>query len=277
MDPIALRLAAAFALATATALWLDAEGERRGLSPPGWREPWRRAAASVVVAGVLLLAVFLPVATFGVAPEPELAELRLGDLFLGQELLLTAVALWVALGWLGVGASAPTALADSLGLRAARPLRELALGLGFGVGAWLGVLALVYAVAIVLELASGGRWLDGMQQAPPEVVWMAALPLGWKLALSCSAGLSEEIFFRGFLQRRLGLAASTLCFVLAHLSYAQPFMLLGVAALSLLYGSLTRRRGNVWAAVVAHAFFDAVQLVVIIPAALSAAPSAAQP
>lgn len=271
MDPTALLIAAAFVLATAAALWLDAASERRGLSPPGLSIPWRRAGAVVLVAGVLLLAVFLPVMVHASAPEPEAGALRPADLFLGHQLLLLAVLGWAALGWVGVPGASFAAVAEPLGLRAERPGRELAIGLVAGVGAWLGVLAVVYAVAIAIQLAGAERWLQGLQRQPPEVVWMAGLPLGWKLALSLSAGFSEEVFFRGFLQKRLGVWAATVCFVLAHVAYGQPFLLLGVTVLSLLYGLLVRQRGNVWAAMVAHTLFDVVQLAVVIPTALEAA------
>jgi membrane protease YdiL (CAAX protease family) len=53
--------------------------------------------------------------------------------------------------------------------------------------------------------------------------------------------------------------------VLAHLGYGQPFMLVGVALLSLLYADLLRRRGTVWAPIASHAVFDLVQLLVVVP------------
>jgi len=41
-----------------------------------------------------------------------------------------------------------------------------------------------------------------------------------------------------------------------------------VTLLSLLYGLLTRWRQNIWPAIVAHFLFDAIQLLVVIPAVL---------
>ncbi len=58
---------------------------------------------------------------------------------------------------------------------------------------------------------------------------------------------------------------STALFALAHLGYGQPFMLIGVTLLSLLYAELMRRRGSIWAPVAAHAIFDLVQLLVVVP------------
>jgi len=88
------------------------------------------------------------------------------------------------------------------------------------------------------------------------------------VALTCLHLPVEEIFFRGFLQPRIGIALSSGFFVLAHLSYGQPFMLLGITLLSLIYAFLVRWRQTIWPAIAAHALFDGVQLLVIIPMAM---------
>jgi membrane protease YdiL (CAAX protease family) len=115
--------------------------------------------------------------------------------------------------------------------------------------------------------ALGGE--DALPQEPPALVpWIAALPIGLRLALSVSAGFAEEIFFRGFLQPRAGITFSTVLFVMAHVGYGQPLMLVGVTLLSLVFAALVRWRQTIWSAVVAHAVFDALQLTVVIPKAL---------
>jgi membrane protease YdiL (CAAX protease family) len=45
-------------------------------------------------------------------------------------------------------------------------------------------------------------------------------------------------------------------------------MLVGIGLLSLIFAFLTRWRQNIWPAVVAHALFDAIQLLVVVPFAL---------
>lgn len=97
------------------------------------------------------------------------------------------------------------------------------------------------------------------------VLWIAGLPVWTRVAVSLSAGFFEETFFRGFLQPRVGIAVSTMFFSLAHLSYDQPFMLVGVTLLSLLFSWLVLWRQSIWAAVSAHATFDMIQLVIVIP------------
>ncbi|RMH18028.1 MAG: CPBP family intramembrane metalloprotease [Acidobacteria bacterium] len=296
-----LRLLAALLLAAASAVAADRLGARRGLLPPGFAQPLRRLLAIVLLAGVLLLAVFLPALTY---PPPPIdpAALSTADLFISHLLLLAAVAGWTLLGFAGTsrpaaaapwepgvaeldampaGATPPEAgglpppvdWAGQLGLRSAAPLRDLGLGLAVGAGAWLAVVAVLLVMAGLLLALGWDEALAG--GAPPAlVVWLAGLPAAWRLAVSLSAGLFEELFFRGFLQPRLGIALSSLLFVLGHLSYAQPLMLVALAVLSVIYALLTRWSASIWPAVVAHALFDAVQLLVIIPFALDAVEAA---
>ena len=97
------------------------------------------------------------------------------------------------------------------------------------------------------------------------VTWIGGLALWTRVTVSLSAGFFEEAFFRGFLQPRVGVAVSTVFFAMAHLTYEQPFMLVGITILSLLFAWLVSWRQSVWAAVAAHAVFDLTQLVVVIP------------
>ena len=151
-------------------------------------------------------------------------------------------------------------------MRASKPLKEIGLGLAAGLVAWISVIAVMVLSGLAVW-ALGGRDLLP-QAAPPLVPWLASLPLVLRLGVSLSAGFAEELFFRGFLQPRAGIALSTALFVLAHLSYEQPFMLLGVTLLSLIFAFLVYWRQSVWAAVTAHATFDAIQLTIMIPFAL---------
>jgi hypothetical protein len=154
-------------------------------------------------------------------------------------------------------------LARAFRLAARRPGFEIALGLAAGVAIWGLVLTVLMAVSALL-LALGGQ--DLLPGEPPGLItFLVDQPVWVRLAAALSAGLVEETFFRGFLQPRVGLPLSTALFVLAHFAYGQPFMLVGVALLSVIYGLLARRRGSVWAAAAAHAVFDAVQLLVVVP------------
>lgn len=156
--------------------------------------------------------------------------------------------------------------AAQLGFRAPSPLSEIGFGLVAGFAIWFAVLAAMFLVAVLVASLGGERFLP--KQAPAMIPWIAGLPIGIRLLLSLSAGFVEETFFRGLLQPRVGIAFSTVCFVLAHAAYGSPFLLVGVTLLSLIYAFLVRWRQNLWPAIAAHALFDGIQLLVIIPAAL---------
>jgi membrane protease YdiL (CAAX protease family) len=125
-------------------------------------------------------------------------------------------------------------------------------------------------VALAISAAGGEQALP--HQAPPIMSWLVALPIGVRVLVAISAGVVEESFFRGFLQPRIGITLSTACFVLAHLTYDQPFLLVGVTLLSVFFALLVRWRQTIWPAVVAHAMFDGIQLLVVIPMALKFLP-----
>lgn len=154
-----------------------------------------------------------------------------------------------------------------LGLATRAPAREVGLGVVLGIGAWMAVIVAVAIIAFLLIYVVGAK--GALPKQPPQLIaWLAGLPWGLRLLLALSAGVVEESFFRGLLQPRVGIVLSTLFFILAHTAYGQPFLLVAVGLLSIIYALLVRWRQNIWPAMTAHALFDGVQLLVIIPAAL---------
>ncbi len=285
----------AVALAAGAALYVERTCARRGLLPPGFRVLWRRGLAFLLLASLFWVAVFGPLALIGTpTPAVDFAGVGLLQLF-GLQILLSVV----TLGWFGLGFAVrprpvpaqdpqdfeveaappeppvpapPTRLslgrqfAAQLGFRTPRPHAEIGFGLVAGLAIWFAVIAALFLIALLVVALGGERLLP--KQAPAMVPWIAGLPIGIRILLSLSAGVVEETFFRGLLQPRVGIAFSTTCFVLAHAGYGSPFMLIGVTLLSLIYALLVRWRQNIWPAIVAHALFDGIQLLVVIPAVL---------
>lgn len=282
-----LRLALALLLAAGTALVVDRWTAERGFLPPGFARAWRRWAALAVVAGILFLGVFLPVALLGVERAPlSLEDLTTLDVFLLQGLLLLSVVLWFLLGFAGTGAgtgagieaaAGPGGLAGlfarQLGLRTRAPWADLGIGAAAGAAGWVLVVLLMLAV-VAIVWALGGEEI--LPTEPPELIpWVVGLPILVRAAIGVTAGVVEETFFRGFLQPRVGVLLSSALFVLAHLSYDQPFMLVGIAALSLLFAWLVRWRRSILPAIVAHAVFDLIQLLIVVPQILKRLPEVA--
>lgn len=290
-----LRLAVPVILGIAGAFLLDRLCAVRGFLPPGFRVPWRRIAAGAILAGLLALGVFAPLGGLGLAQEePDFSKIGTPQLFALHFLMMGALGAWFLLGYAGGtpdplraeiqeafyedtdGAPAvvpqpprpslSSQFAAQFGFRAINVWREIGLGVVLGIAAWMAVLLALMGVAGVLWLLGGEEAVP--QQPPAMVPFIAGLPVVVRVLISLSAGVVEETFFRGFLQPRVGIVLSTAFFALAHLSYGQPFMLIGITLLSLIYALLVKWRQNVWPAIAAHVFFDAIQLLVIVPSVL---------
>jgi membrane protease YdiL (CAAX protease family) len=276
-----LRFATPAVLALLTVLLFDQMSWRRGLRPPAWvggARPgvgsWtlpmlRRGLALTSLWAVLWIGVFSPLAALGQDSELDLSAVTTPQLFLLHFLFVLGLMIWYVLGFAGMpgfGSGGTNGWIAQLGFRAPSVWREIGIGLVAGVGAWVVVLVILMTVGLVVWWSGGA---DLLPTEPPAIVpWIAALPVAVRLLVSLSAGVVEETFFRGFLQPRVGLLISSALFVLAHASYEQPLMLVGITLLSLVYGALVIWRQTIWPAIAAHTLFDAMQLLLIIPWAL---------
>lgn len=255
-----------------TAAIVDVVMTRRGWQPPGFRlHLWRRWAAGGLLAFVFWVGMFL---TLGLAEAPEVPDsLSVPSLFQMHGVLLIVLAGWWALAFGGVQ-SEKARFGRQFGLEDPNPPMEIAFG---GLAACLAWLLAIAAMAVAVGVVAASGLDQVIPTSPPEVVLLlAATPWLARLALAISAGVFEELFFRGFLQPRIGIGLSTALFVFAHASYGQPMMLVGVTVLSLVFASLVRFRQSIWAAAAAHAGFDAIQLLIVLPLAtkLSGMPGA---
>jgi membrane protease YdiL (CAAX protease family) len=269
-----LRLLGPLVLALVSATAFDQLSRARGLEPPGFRQPWRRVLGLSVLAGALYVGVFAALGQVGLG-HAEVRVVSRPELFALHALFLLALGAWLLLGFAGElppGRSLGAEAARQLGLSTPRPLREVGIGFGLGLLAWPALLLGLVLVAAVLFALGVQNVLPS--KPPALIVWIAELPVALKVAVALSAGVVEEAFFRGFLQPRTGIAVSTLLFVLAHLSYDQPFMLVGITLLSLFFAALVHWRQNLWPAIAAHFLFDAAQLVFLIPWAIKQWPQA---
>jgi len=250
-----------------------AGGAAAAMPPPGLVRPGRRLAAGALLAGLFYLTLFAPLSLPADAAMPvDLSTVSPWQLFLMHALLLAGLGAWLALAYGVRGSPAAPVPAPGpltfLRLRARDVGVEIGVGLLVGLTIWAAALSFAALLVAGLNAAGGG---DLLPTEPPRLILLVAgQPVWLRLAISVSAGLVEELFFRGFLQPRLGIWLTTGLFVLAHAAYGAPLMFVTVAFLSLAYGWLARRRGSVWAAVAAHTLFDAVQLLLVLPAALRA-------
>jgi membrane protease YdiL (CAAX protease family) len=206
---------------------------------------------------MLLLVVLVTGSALAPATAKQLAVTPFYQVFLLHALLVIFLLGW----WL---ASGRPPLREFLQIRHEQPAEVVAIGVSVGVGGWIVTLLLALTIALILRFAG---LLNEQPQPPAMIGFMATMPLWKKALVVLSAMTIEEAFFRSFLQKRIGLIASTLLFALAHFTYGNPLLLIGVAIISLIIGFTFYRTKNVLPGVIAHGVFDAVQLFIIVPIA----------
>jgi membrane protease YdiL (CAAX protease family) len=215
----------------------------------------RRTVAALLLIGILTLAVFSSVTSFGSAEEIDPATIWLPLLLAGHVFLAGFLLAW---WWLRGDVSA----ARFLSLSREGLWTKLRHGIAAGCGGWL-LTVMVTGAAAGMGAATGT--VAEPAELPPIMIWLAALPIGHKLAIVLTAMSVEEAFFRGFLQPRFGLLVSSVLFALSHFNYGLPFMVVGVFTISLVIGRTLERTGDLLPCIVAHGVFDSVQLFVVLP------------
>ena len=169
-------------------------------------------------------------------------------------LILMELAL-IYLGWRGVKATGTT-LPDLIGGRwqsAMDVLRDIALAFVL----WL----VLIGIALVWRAVDGGSGLPTSvtamlpQTAPEITMW---------IALSISAGVAEEIVFRGYLQRQfaavtgsswIALAIQALLFGVSH-GYQGIDAMLRITLLAVAFGLMALWRKSLRPGIIAHAWTD---------------------
>lgn len=216
--------------------------------------------AAYVWLGIFFVGIAVIVTSAALAPATpqQMETMPFYSLFAMHGILVVFLVGW----WL---LSGMPEIREFLQIRHERPAEVAAIGISVGVGGW--VITIVTAMVIGLILQATGA-LDTPPEPPAMIGWMANLALWKKALIILSAMTIEEFFFRSFLQKRIGLVASTILFALAHFTYGNPLMLIGVTVISLVIAIAFYRTKNVIPGIIAHGVFDAIQLFVIVPIAV---------
>jgi membrane protease YdiL (CAAX protease family) len=123
-----------------------------------------------------------------------------------------------------------------------------------------GLAAALLLVAVSRGLTLRTRAGDALARRLAEI--LGPLSTREVAILALASGIGEELFFRGALQPRLGLVATSMLFGVAHLVPARPLVHWSVFACGagLLLGALFELTGNLVAPVVAHVAVNALNL-----------------
>lgn len=202
------------------------------------------------------LSVFLAVLGFLVAvsldaPEPD----EVGEVDYAG--LIVQLLAWIGLSYVVVATRIRRTIGQAnarLGL--ARPTaRTVLIACGF-----FFVAMVVNGIAGVLtqELQPGTS--DEVEQGLQELTGEFQSPLGAVL-IAVSAGIGEELFFRGALQPKFGIVLTSVCFALLHTNYGLSFITLGVFGMGMVFGWLRLKYGTV-APMITHGLVNFVAVMV---------------
>lgn len=152
-----------------------------------------------------------------------------------------------------------------VGLWIRRNGRQTLARLGLGGVTWRQLLAAAGIVLLLLGLdfAVNQLWqevdpfgYDVMEEVMDTLFGGLTTVVG-AVVLGLSAGISEELLFRGAVQPRLGLVMAALLFTIGHLQYGLTAATLEVFVIGLVLG-LVRNRANTTLCIVIHAGYNMV-------------------
>jgi hypothetical protein len=229
----------------------------------GFTHPGRRGLAMGLLAGVLLLTVAIPFAGGLAGAQPETKDLSVVSIFVVHIILAAFLVSYYLL-------SGRRSILDFLRLRSRRPIPDLGAGLLVGSLGWLLTLAAAAGFVGLWFALRGPGALPTSAETSPLIVWLVSQSVGIRIGIVLSAMTIEELFFRSFLQTRVGAVAATLMFTAAHGAYGEPLGLVGILVISTVLSIAFGIFGNVLPCIIAHGTFDAIQMFVFIPLALKA-------
>ncbi len=131
-----------------------------------------------------------------------------------------------------------------------RPWPNVAYGL-------VGLLALFLAVIVIGLTLQAFGFLEENPQLD-AITGIVTIPLA--IALAISAGVGEEIFFRGVLQKWVGLWGQAALFGIAHAGFGTILQVVLPVALGFAFGYWVHKTKDLWAPIVAHTLYDLVVL-----------------
>jgi len=150
-----------------------------------------------------------------------------------------------------------------VGLWIRRGVRATAERLGLSRPTWKQLLAAVAITALLLglDLAVNTLWAEVdpfgyelMDQVMNSLFGGLGTVVG-AVVLGLSAGISEEILFRGAVQPRLGLVLAAVLFTIGHVQYSLTPATLEILVIGLVLG-LVRKRSNTTVCIVIHALYN---------------------
>lgn len=207
----------------------------------------------VLVFGIILIAI----------PGSEAADWVRDQLSLESNIVLSVLGALVTFAVIPVAWIMGTRRDPIEGTKRFLHLHDPVMGTLKGVLLAIPLLVAVVVLSVLYVLATQGP--DGLTDPDPQsnpaveaLLKDLTLPLAVLVALG--AGIGEEIFFRGFLQRYLGVWGQAGLFGLAHAAGGYIPQIVFALGLGIAFGFLVKRGWSMWTLMTAHALYDVVLL-----------------
>lgn len=171
---------------------------------------------------------------------------------------------WALAGFVYLGTRKRITLRQLIGGRWEKP-EDVVLDLMIAAGFWFAAIAVLGAGARLMHLDQAGKF-DSMRRQIGFLIPGTTLELFVWFCLSATAGICEEIIFRGYLQRQFaafassmpaGVVLSAVIFGTAHGYEGGPRMLL-IGVYGLMFGLLAWWRKSLRPGMIAHAWHDSI-------------------
>ena len=171
---------------------------------------------------------------------------------------------WALAGFVYLGTRKRIRLRQLIGGRWAKP-EDVVLDLMIAAGFWLAAIAVLGAGGKLLHLDQASKF-DAMREQLGFLIPGTTLELAVWFCLSTTAGICEEIIFRGYLQRQFaalagsmlaGVLLSAVVFGAAH-GYEGGARMLLIGIYGLMFGVLAWWRTSLRPGMIAHAWHDAI-------------------
>jgi uncharacterized protein len=150
------------------------------------------------------------------------------------------------------GKRKPRDYARSLSLDSFKPAKSLR-------GAAL-LFAKMILLLVLLSLAFNAL---GANDSKRVVDVLRAQPVEMLFAAVALAPFAEELFFRGYLQKRVGVIVSSALFASLHYSYGSVSEVVSAFFIAILIGMELRKKNDLNACILAHAAYNAVTLLLV--------------
>ncbi len=85
------------------------------------------------------------------------------------------------------------------------------------------------------------------------------------LLLAVTIGpLGEELLFRGYMQKRIGITLQSALFALFHLGYGSLSEILAAFSVAVVFGLRFKQKGNIYSLVLAHALYNLFSISIVL-------------